>query len=64
MNIVWEDVENVLFERKASQNEINALRGIYNNFTFQCYLLSEFGILTDKSFFDSSNKKDALEKMS
>jgi len=51
MNIAWNDVENLLLRKGASKNEMNAQRLIFNNDVFQTLLLSEFGIITEKAFF-------------
>ncbi len=58
MNIYWHDVEKFLLKKRASQNEINAQRQIFNNNSFQTLLTHTFGILTEKTFFEADEKTE------
>ena len=61
MNIVWNDVETFLSEKGASQNEINTHRRLYNNDVFQSLAVRDFGIITEKAFFEA-NRRTELAK--
>ena len=63
MNIYWKDVENLLAQRNASRNEINAQHQLFNSEVFQIWLASEFGIITERTFLFRS-KKAVLERTS
>jgi hypothetical protein len=56
MNICWKDIEKLLIEQQASQNEINAQRQLFNDYYFQTMLATEFGIITEKTFIEANQK--------
>lgn len=50
MKVTWEKVQLVFAEKGALRNEQNVARAIYNHNAFQLFLLTQFGIITERSF--------------
>ena len=63
MKVTWESIKNVLERKGASNNEINALRIVFNHDLFQTYLIKSLGIITEKSF-SLFNEQSQLAKVS
>jgi hypothetical protein len=61
MLIKWNDIEKYLSAKGASANEINSKRQIFNQGIFQNILLTEFGLITEKTF-GVGDKKLFIEK--
>lgn len=62
MIITWSSVENILLSQNASKNEINAYRQIYNNEVFQALIVREYGLITDRFYFDQSPNQEINKK--
>lgn len=55
MKVLWRDVENHLIQEKATQNEINSIKLLFNTNAFIDLALIEFGLVLErkKNSFDS-----------
>lgn len=58
MIIAWNDLETFLLRKNASKNEINAYRQIFNNDVFQAFVVREYGVITERSFFEQSPSQE------
>jgi hypothetical protein len=61
MKVTWGNVKKVLQGRGASNNEINALRVVFNHDIFQTYLVRYLGAVSESSFSSYHDQKQIAQ---
>jgi hypothetical protein len=56
VKVTWDKIESVFEGQGATRNQQNTARAIYNHSSYQLFLLTEFGIITERTFTNADSQ--------